>query len=177
MPRLQVVQPPTATGRAKEIFDGPLKGKHLNIFKGMANSPAALQAYLSFSGALAEGTLTAAEREVIALATGQSNDCAYCVSAHTALGKMAGLSEAQTVEARRGRMNDAKLSALATFVRTLNEKRGHISDAELQAVRAAGYDDGQIAEAIAGYALNIYTNYFNHVNGTDVDFPTPPALT
>ena len=41
MPRLNTIDPATATGKAKEIFDGPLQGKHLNIFKGMANSPAA----------------------------------------------------------------------------------------------------------------------------------------
>ena len=74
MPRLNVVDPATATGRVKEIFDGPLKGKHLNIFKGFANSPAVLDAYLGMSGALSKTSLSAKEREAIALAVAQANE-------------------------------------------------------------------------------------------------------
>src|SRR5262249_12928664 len=100
MPRLSVVEPSTATGKVKEIFDGPLKGKHLNAFKGMGNSAAALNAYLALSGALAHGMLNVKEREVIALATAELNACGYCLAAHTTFGKMAGLTEPQMLAAR-----------------------------------------------------------------------------
>lgn len=176
MPRLSVVDPATTTGQVREIFDGPLKGKHLNIFKGLANSPAALQAYLGLSGALKDGLLTAAEREIIALQLGQSNDCGYCVAAHTVLGKMAGLSEAQTVEARLGKPSDGRHAALARFVTALSEKRGFVDDAEIQTFREAGFSDGHVVEVVANFALNTMTNYFNHVNDTEIDFPAPPAL-
>ncbi len=176
MPRLNTIDPANASGKAKEIFDGPLKGKHLNIFKGMANSPAGLQAYLGMSGALAGGSLSAAEREIVALVTAQQNDCDYCLAAHTHIGKGAGLSEAQTLEARRGDMGDPKYGALATFTKALLDKNGHADEGDLSAFKAAGYDDGDVVEVIASVALNVFTNYFNHVNGTDVDLPTPPAL-
>lgn len=176
MPRLNVVDPARATGKVKEIFEGPLKGMHRNIFKGMANSPAALGAYVALSGALKEGLLTPAEREVIALVTGEQNSCDYCIAAHTVIGKMAGLSESETVAVRRGAPTDPKHAALTKFVSALNEKRGFVNDADVAAVRAAGYGDGHIAEIIAVYALNLYTNYFNHVNETEVDFPAPPAI-
>ncbi|MEQ8318150.1 MAG: carboxymuconolactone decarboxylase family protein [Phycisphaerales bacterium] len=176
MPRLNTIDPSTATGKAKELFDGPLKGKHLNIFKGMANSPAGLQAYLGMSGALAEGSLTAAEREIVALVTAQQNDCEYCLAAHTHIGKGAGLSEAQTIAARRGDLDDAKLGALVTFTRSLLEKKGFADEGDLRAFKDAGYDDGDVVEVIAAVALNFFTNYFNHVNGTDVDLPQAPAL-
>lgn len=176
MPRLPVIDPTTATGRAKELFDGPLKGKHLNIFKGMANSPAALEGYLGLAGALSNGQLSAAEREIIALQVGQANSCDYCVAAHTTIGKLSGLSEPQTVEARRGTMQEAKYNALTRFLGALHEKRGHVSDGDLAAFRSAGYTDGHVAEAIANYALNVYTNYFNHTNDTAVDFPIAPAI-
>lgn len=176
MPRLNTIDPSTATGKAKELFDGPLKGKHLNIFKGMANSPAGLQAYLGMSGALAEGSLTAAEREIVALVTAQQNDCEYCLAAHTYMGKGAGLSEAQTIAARRGDLDDAKLGALVTFTRSLLEKKGFADEGDLRAFKDAGYDDGDVVEVIAAVALNFFTNYFNHVNGTDVDLPQAPAL-
>jgi len=176
MPRLNVVDPQRAEGKARELFEGPLKGKHFNIFKGLANSPAALEAYLALSGALQNTQLTAKEREYIALATAEANDCRYCLAAHTALGKMAGLSDAEMLAARRGDGTDPRLTALGRFVRALHEKKGFVSDADLAAVRAAGYTDGHIAEITAVYALNVFTNLFNHVNDTAIDFPGAPPL-
>ena len=38
-------------------------------------------------------------------------------------------------------------------------------------LKAAGYDEGQIAEIIAHTALNIFTNYFNNTAKVIVDFP------
>lgn len=176
MPRLNLVNPASATGRAKEIFEGPLKGKHFNIFKGMANSPAALDVYLAMSGALNAASLSAQEREVIQLAIGQANNCDYCVAAHTAIGTMVGLTKEQTIQARRGSMADPKLAALAKFALAIHEKRGFVSDADLSAFKAAGYSDAHVAEAVATYALALYTNYFNHVNHTESDFPPAPAI-
>ncbi len=176
MPRLNVVDPKDATGKAKELFDGPLKGMHLNIFKGMANSPAALEAYLSLSGALKSGLLSDRERETIALAIAEMNDCDYCRAAHTYLGKSVGLTTDQMLGARRGEVNDPKLNALTRFAQAMNEKRGFVSDEDLATLRQAGYDDGHVAEIVAVYALNTFTNYFNHVNQTDIDLPPAPPL-
>lgn len=176
MPRLNIVDPATATGRVKEIFDGPLEGKHFNIFKGMANSAAGIDAYLALAGALGNAALTDAEREVVALAIAEANECDYCAAAHTALGKMAGLTDPQTVEARKGHLGDARLDALAKFALRLHEKKGFVSDEDLKTFKEAGYTDGHVVEVIATYALNLFTNYFNHVNQTDVDFPSAPAI-
>lgn len=176
MARLKVVDPAGAAGRVKEIFDGPLKGKAFNIFKGMANSPAVLDAYLGLAGALNSASLSAAEREVVQLFVGQANGCDYCVAAHTAIGKSVGLTEAQTVEARKGHLSDTKLNALATFAAALHEKKGFVSDEDLSRFREAGYNDGHIGEVVATYALAVFTNYFNHVNESAVDFPAPPAI-
>ena len=171
MNRLGSIDPATATGPAKEIFDGALKGKHFNVFKSMAQSPAALNAYLGMAGALGHGVLNAKEREVVQLAVGQANGCDYCVAAHTAIGKISGMTDAQTIEARRGSFSDAKLGALAKFTLSLHAKRGHVSDADVDAFKHAGYSEAHIAEVIAGYALATFTNYFNHVNQTPSDFP------
>ena len=177
MPRLNVVDPASTTGAVKEIFDGPLNGKHLNIFKGLGNSAAALKFYLGASGGLKEASLTPTEQEVIQLVFAQGNGCNYCQAAHTHIGKNAGLSEAQTIAARtNGDLGDAKLNAVKSFASALHEKRGFVSDDDLEAFRKAGYDDGAIAEAVAVSALATYTNYFNHVNETEVDLPTPPAV-
>lgn len=177
MSRLKTIDPAKSEGRVKELFDGPLKGKHFNLFKGFANSPAVLDAYLAFSGALNKSALTGPERELVALATAEANDCAYCRAAHTAIGKSLGIAEDQTVQARRGAIaGDPRRDAIVKFTLRLHEKRGHVSDQDLTDFRAAGFNDGHIAEVIAAYALNVFTNYFNHVNDTAVDFPAPPAL-
>ena len=176
MPRLTPIEPAAATGKAKELFDGPLKTMPINIFKAMAHGPAALQGYLGLSGALAHGLLTPGEREIIQLAVGQANSCDYCLAAHTFLGTKAGLSPEQTIDARRSSLKDPKLAALTTFVLNLHEKRGHISDQDFAAFKAAGYTDGHLPEVVANYALAIFTNYFNHANGTVVDFPAAPRL-
>ena len=176
MPRLRVIDPAAATGKAKEIFDGPLRGKHLNVFKGLANSPPVLQGYLAFNATLAEGEFSPADREVIALTIGQANNCDYCVAAHTGLARQAGLSREQAIAARARRLDDPKLGALMRFVLALHDKRGTLSDQDVAEFKNAGYNDGQVVEAVAVYALNVFTNYFNHVNQTDIDLPAAPKI-
>lgn len=176
MPRFAPVEPAQATGRVKEIFDGPLKGKHINIFKSMAQSPALLETYLALSGVLGKASLSPKEVEAIQLAIAQANSCDYCVAAHTVVGKGAGLTEAQTVEARKGHVGDPKLNALVKFALAIHEKKGHLSDGDLSAFKSAGYNEQQAGEVLVAYTLISFTNNFNHMNQTVVDFPTPPAI-
>jgi len=147
-----------------------------NLMRTMANSPAVLEAYLGFSGTLAKGALGTKLREQIALAVGESNDCRYCLAAHTALGRMAGLNDEQIRDSRRGRSPDRKTEAALAFARKVVAERGSVSDADVDALRAAGFNDGDVAEIVANVALNLFTNYFNHVAGTEIDFPEAESL-
>ena len=177
MPRLPVVDPASAEGRVKEIFEGPLKGKEMNIFKGMANSPAVLDVYLSMAGALAKTALSGPEREVIQLAIGEANGCDYCTAAHTKVGMGQGLTDEQCLAARRGSIpDDPKLDAVVKFSLAIHEKRGVVSDEDVETFYASGYTPQHVAEVVATYALALFTNYFNHVNDTDIDFPAVPAI-
>ena len=178
MQSIQSVNPQTAQGRAKELLDA-VKAKLgivPNMTRSMAVSPSVLEAYLGFSGALAHGVLPARVREQLALDVGEANHCHYCVSAHSALGERAGLTDQDVLDSRRGASADPKADVLLRFARTLVEKRGLVEDADLAAVRKAGYGDAEIAEVVAHVALNIFTNYFNNVAGTTIDFPKAPAL-
>lgn len=176
MARLNVVDPASASGRVREIFDGPLKGKHFNLFKGMANSPAALDAYLGMAGAMGRSGLSAQEQEAVQLAIAEANACGYCAAAHTAIGVGAGLTPEQVLGARRGKVGDPRLNAVVQFALALHEKRGHVSAKDLQEFRAAGFTDAHVAEVVLAYALATYTNLFNHVNETTVDFPAVPTI-
>lgn len=143
-----------------------------NLFKMVANSPAALEGYLGLSGALSKGALPAATRERIALAIAEFNGCDYCLSAHTYLGRnLAKLDDAEITANRNGSSNDLAANAAVTFAVKVAQNRGHISDADLQEIRHAGYDDAQIIEIVQHVALNIWTNYINLVAQTDIDFP------
>ncbi len=143
-----------------------------NLFRLVANSPAALQGYLGLSGALGGGSLPAATRERIALAIAEINGCGYCLSAHTYLGKnVAKLDDAEITANRSGASNDPHADAAVRFAAAIARARGHVSDADVQAVKAAGYDDAQLVEIVAHVALNTLTNYVNEVAQTVIDFP------
>ncbi len=177
MPRLKVIDPATSEGVVKELFEGPLKQRQINIYKGLANSPAALQAYMGMAKALGTAKLGKKEQEVIQLAIAEAQGCHYCVAAHTDVGRRCKLSDEQMLGARRGRIDDdPKLNAVVRFALSMHEKRGFVSDAEIAELRKHGYADAEIAEMVASYALMIYTSTFNHVNDTVVDFPQPPGI-
>lgn len=178
MTRLQPVDRTTADAGTTALLDTVQKqmGGVPNLISSMAASRSVAEAYLGFSRALAGGALTARVREQIALVVAETNRCDYCLAAHTTLGKSAGLTEAETRDARRAEPADTKEKAAVTFARQIVEDRGMISDDDLQSVRDAGYSDGEIGEITANVALNLFTNYFNHVAGTEIDFPAAPDL-
>ena len=147
-----------------------------NLFRLVANSPAALQGYLGLSGALGKGALPAATRERIALAVAEINGCNYCLSAHTYLGKnLAKLDDAEITANRNGASNDPKADAAVRFAAKVARERGHVSDDDVRAVKLAGYDDAQVIEIVLHVALNTWTNYINEVAKTDIDFPVVTA--
>jgi len=147
-------------------------GSAPNLFRVIANSPAALEGYLGLNGALAKGKVDAKTRERIALAIAQVNSCGYCLSAHTYLGKnLAKLDDAEITANRNGASNDPKADAAVRFAVKVVEARGHIGDADLAAVKAAGFGDAEIVEIVLHVALNTLTNYVNEVAGAAIDFP------
>jgi uncharacterized peroxidase-related enzyme len=147
-----------------------------NMFRLIANSPAALKGYVDLSDALNRGRLPAATRERIALAVAEINGCSYCLSAHTYLGKnLAKLDDAEISANRHGASNDPKADAAVRFAVELVRERGHVGEDGLRAVKAAGYDDAQVIEIVLHVALNTWTNFINVVGATDIDFPVVTA--
>ena len=171
-----IASSPTASQGLLQAVDKQL-GSVPNLFRLVATSPAALEGYLSMSGALAKGLLPAATRERIALAVAQVNGCNYCLAAHAYLGKnLAKLSDHEIAANRAGGSGDAKADAAVRFATTVARERGHVGEAALQAVRAAGYSDAQVIEIVMHVALNTWTNYINEVALTDIDFPEVAPL-
>lgn len=177
-PRLHPVNATTGTPEQQQLLAQVAKavGKVPNLVATLAQSPAAAKAYLAFDSALSRGSLPAALREQISLAVGEANSCQYCVSAHTLLGQKAGLSTEDVLHARRGTAVDAKTALALAFAQKVVRNRGVVTDEDVAQLSQDGYSEGEVVEIVANVALNIFTNYFNHIARTTVDFPIAPGL-
>ena len=173
MPQIAPVHPEAAHPEAAATLAAVRKklGTLPNLFTTLAHAPAALNGYVRLQETLAKGRLSARQREIVALAVGQVNACQYCLSAHTLLGRGAGLSDDEVTLARRGQGHSAQDAAVARLSQQLVSTRGALPAGALLEARSAGVDDGLVLEVVAHVALNVLTNYTNHVAGTDVDFP------
>jgi uncharacterized peroxidase-related enzyme len=152
-------------------------GKVPNMMKTMAHSPAVLEGYLDFRGALNKGVLPEIVRQQIALFVSEQNGCDYCLAAHTLIGRHAGLNREQVLLARQGQAQDAKEQAVLTLTRNILKWRGNLTNDQFAAAKEAGLSDAEIAEIVGHVALTTLTNYFNRLTGADLDFPrvSPPV--
>ena len=142
-----------------------------NIIKVMANSPVALSAYLGLTGALGQGVLSPQLREQIALTVAGINKCDYCASVHTAVGKQVGLDAQELAQNLTGASSDSKTHTALSLVRQIVEHRGNVPDTYLVLAHTNGFSDEQILEIFSHTMLNMFTNYFNHLVRTEIDFP------
>ncbi|MGI9289092.1 MAG: carboxymuconolactone decarboxylase family protein [Pseudomonadales bacterium] len=160
-------------GLAEAIFNTVKQqmGSVPNIFATMAQSPSVLEGFLAFNGALGYGVLDSQTREQIALTVAGANDCDYCASAHTLLAKGAGVMESEVTLSLSGSASDAKTNAILEFTTMVVNQRGHVGNHELEALRGNGVTDAELVEILAHIGINLFTNYFNHVAQTAIDFP------
>ena len=180
MPRINAVETTQVDSDTQALFARLAQklGRTPNLVRTMANSPAVLDAYLTFGRTMSRGSLSPKLREQIGLTVSELNRCQYCLAAHASFGKAAGLGTEEIADSRRGVSPDPKTEAILRFARKIVTERGRVSDADLQSLRDVDAGDGEIAEIVASVALNIFTNYFIHVSETEVDFPdVEPAET
>ena len=171
MPRIAPNSTPDP--KAQELLDGVKKllGGAPNVFTTLAQSPAALGVFVNALGAMTHSRLGAGLREQISVAVAGASGCNYCASAHTALGGRLKIDANELTRNLHADSADPRVGAGLAFARTVVESRGRVSDAELEAVRRAGYSDGEIIDIVALVAVNLLTNYVNHIAGTEIDFP------
>lgn len=179
MSRVPLVEPTDSDARVRSQLTkiGAAFGTVPNMFRAVANSPAALQSMWGAFGAFSTGSLGPALTEQIAVAVADRNSCAYCLAAHTALGKGAGLDERTLAESQHARDTDPRTQALLEFAVSIVEQRGQIDAQAIQTLREHGWTDEQIVETIAQVALNLFTNYINIALDVPVDFPHVPFHT
>lgn len=175
MSRIQTPVVDSATGATAELFAQIKRtaGKVPNTYAAIgAHGPAALKVILQADAVLAAGTLSKQDRETINLAVSAAVGCDYCEAAHSLLAKLAGLKPDVLKRIRAGEpTGDAKRDALVRFVRQLVLTRGTVSDEEFAAIKQAGYTDAQLVEISLALAVITFTNVFNRLNDTTLDFP------
>jgi len=178
MSRIPAIDPKTASGAAKTLLDAVQSalGVTPNLFRVLAQSPKALEGFLGLYGAAAGFTLDKATQERIALAVAESNGCDYCLAAHSAIGRGAGLSSEEVRLNRRGTSADTRAAAIVAFAKAVNDHVGAVSDADFEAARASGISDGEMVEVVAAVAINVFTNALNRLARTDIDFPKVAPL-
>lgn len=173
MSRIQVISNDIATTEQQALFDAIKAelGVVPNFLRIFANSPVALSSFLGLYGVAKQGSLDLATRERIALAIAQQNSCEYCLSAHTTLGKNAGLSADEISANRAGSSQDAKAAVAVRLARSLMENLGEITTAELIEARNAGFSESDIVEIITHVGLNMLTNMIGKASRVEIDFP------
>lgn len=173
MSRIAVVDPANATGEVRPLLDAVRAqlGTVPNFLRVLANSPAALSAFLGLHAIAGQGRLEPATRERIALALAEQNGCAYCLSAHTAIGRKTGLSHTEMDANRAGTSQDARAAVAVVFARALAEHKGEVTTAEIEALREAGYGEAEIVEIIVHVGMNLLTNILGKASRVEIDFP------
>jgi uncharacterized peroxidase-related enzyme len=173
MNRVTLIDPATAFGPRKDLLDqiNGAFGVTPNMFRAVANSPAALKSMWGSFGALGSGRLDAKLGEQIAVAIADRNACSYCLAAHTALGRKAGATAEEMAAAQSGRSHDPRTAAALAFALKVVETRGHVTADDVALLRKAGFDDEHIVEIMAHIALNLFTNCVNVAFDVPVDFP------
>ncbi len=178
MKNLEKLTKDQASTDSKEIFESleSKMGMIPNIYATIGNSAPALKATLGIGEALGKGEFSGKETEAIALAVSQTNECGYCLAAHTAIGGNHGFSKDEMVAIRNGEVEDTKLKALTELAKAITETRGYPDQTKIDTFFDAGYSKAALAELIVLVGLNTITNYTNHIAKTEIDFPAAPEL-
>ena len=175
------IQPPTretAPEATRPILDQLQKGLGMvpNLFAAIGHSPGSLTSLLAWDAAVAKGSLSKREIELLNLHVSELNGCAYCISAHGALGARVGLSSSDIEAARDGRGASERESALLALARRVVRTGGAHTQTELARAREAGISDAELVDTIAIVALKTFTNAVALVGKVEVDFPKQPRL-
>ena len=176
-----LIQVPTrdqVDAKAQGIFDNLKKqlGTVPNLYAAIGYSGDALANFLTFSSTAGGNSFTQKEKEAIDLAVSEVNGCTYCLAAHTALGKMAGFTEDETIALRAGTIGDARLKAITALAAGIAKNRGKVKDELVQAFFAEGFDEKALIDLLAAVTAITFTNFAHGLTKVPVDFPKATAL-
>jgi alkylhydroperoxidase family enzyme len=172
MPTLTPVDVETLTGSARETIERVQQrsGRIPNMVRLLVNSPAALDAYIGSATALSQGVLSSELQALVAVAVTAELGCDYSLAAVSGIARRSGVSDQALGAARTVESEDQRIAALLGFAVDLVRAHGHLPEARVEELKAQGFSDGEIAEAIAGVGLNTFRAYFNLTARPVMDF-------
>ena len=178
MSHLKGLDSTQASGELAGIYSAIQKelGMVPNLFRAIGESPRALGTFLAIGSGLKHGLLSGPEQNAIALLVAELNGCDYCLAAHSTLGRMVGAPSDEISANRKGLSSNAKRAALLKLTAELVTEKGRISAGAYREFLDAGYTPAHIPEVVLSIVQNIYTNYFNNFNGTELDFPAAEKI-
>lgn len=162
----------TAPAGSAPILDSVKKGWGFvpNLFRVLAASPAAVEAYATLWGIAEKTSFSPQERNIAYLAIIYENECTYCMAGHTNLSKMAKVDDADIQAVREGRvLGDARLEALRVFAAKITRSRGVVNEADVAAFKAAGFTNQSVLDILVLAATKLISNYTNHLADTPND--------
>ena len=146
-----------------------------NLYAYYAHNETALDDYLALQNR--KSTLKAREREIINLVVSEVNQCYYCLSAHTAIGKMNGFTDDQILEIRSGAASfDPKFDALARFVKDITVNRSKPSPEATEALFQVGYDQSNLVDILMVIGDKTISNFIHGTTQIPIDFPVAQPL-
>ncbi|MEQ1553051.1 MAG: carboxymuconolactone decarboxylase family protein [Ferruginibacter sp.] len=146
-----------------------------NMYAFFAHSPSALGDYLTLQNR--KNSLNNKEKEVINLVVSQLNGCNYCKAAHTAIGKMVGFTEEQTLEIRKATISfNPKLNALVNLAKEIVIHKGEVLEVTKDNFFKEGYTTENLVDVVMTVGDKIITNYLFAIVKVPIDFPEPQAI-
>ena len=128
------------------------------VFLALAHRPDELRAFFAYHDALMhnDGGLSAAEKEMIVVATSNDTGCLYCVVAHGAVlrirARNALIADQVAVNYRKADIAPRQVAMLDFALKVSNDSRA-IGDADFDVLRGHGFSDEDIWDIAAITAL------------------------
>jgi uncharacterized peroxidase-related enzyme len=145
-----------------------------NLYATIAYSENGLSRYLAYQNA--KTSLSNKEKEAVNLVVSEVNNCVYCQSAHTVIGKMNGFTDDQLLDIRKGKATDTRLNAVVKLAASITKNRGNANAALIDDFFTQGYTNENLVDLILQVSDKTAMNYLHNLTQVPVDFPVAPAL-
>ncbi|TRW47917.1 carboxymuconolactone decarboxylase family protein [Aliidiomarina halalkaliphila] len=161
-----------APENSKQLLDKAEKavGFIPNLFGVMAASPQLLEAYLTLDNLAKNLSLNSTEVTVVWQTINSTNQCHYCIPAHTAIAKQMKVSDRVNDAVINDKsLEDNKLEALRSFTKAIIQKQGKVDEVGVDKFLSAGYTQKQILEVVMLVGQKTLSNYTNYFAQTPID--------
>lgn len=140
-----------------------------NVFLALAHRPDEWRAFFAYHDALMEkeGGLSAADKELIVVATSAANDCLYCVVAHGAVARIRArnplIADQVAVDWRKADLTDRQKAMLGLAVK-LAIQPADVAEQDLDELRKRGFSEDDIWDIGSIAALFALSNRIAHLS-------------